>query len=254
MLNLLRRPPWPLPALLGWCAAWLSFVLAGRLGADGPWAFVAATALGLAAALLAGSLWRRLWVGLGFPLSALALGAANTLPAWAWLAALVPLLLAYPLRAWRDAPFYPTAPDALQGLPGVVPLPDAARVLDAGCGLGHGLQALRSAWPAARLEGIEWSWLLRLGAAWRCPWARLQRADMWRSSWAAYDLVYLFQRPESMTRAMAKARAEMRPGSWLVSLEFEVPGVAAHARIVRPGQRVVWVYRPDHGTQEAERA
>ena len=203
-----------------------------------------ATAVGVVMASFVGSLWRRGWVVLGFPLSALALGLGSAIPAWAWLAALVPLLAAYPLRAWRDAPFFPTAPDALSGLADCVSLPSGALVLDAGCGLGHGLQALRRVWPKAQFHGIEWSPPLRLLASWRCPWATLRHADMWKSSWADYGLVYLFQRPESMARAMAKAAQEMRPGSWLVSLEFEVPGAQAHAKLVRPGQRVVWVYQP----------
>ena len=77
----------------------------------------------------------------------------------------------------------------------------------------------------------------------RCRWARVRRGDMWRGSWAAHDLVYLFQRPESMPRALAKAEAEMRPGSWLVSLEFEAAGRRPHA-VLRPrGGRPVWVYR-----------
>ena len=200
-------------------------------------------------ASLAGTLWRRLWVALGFPLSAMALGFGSALPPWAWLLALAPLLLAYPMRAWRDAPFFPTAPDALLDLADMIELRDGALVLDAGCGLGHGLQALRRVWPAAQYHGIEWSLPLRLLAAWRCPWASVRRADMWKGPWADYDVVYLFQRPESMARAMAKAAQEMRPGTWLVSLEFEVPDVEAHARLQRPGQRVVWVYRPDRWTQ-----
>ena len=35
----------------------------------------------------------------------------------------------------------------------------------------------------------------------------------------------------------------MRTGSWLVSLEFAVPGWREHALLKPPGQRVIWVYR-----------
>jgi hypothetical protein len=63
------------------------------------------------------------------------------------------------------------------------------------------------------------------------------------ADWGRYQLVYLFQRPESMARAMAKAQAEMAPGSWLVSLEFAVPGVPPHAQLHVPGGRPVWLYR-----------
>ena len=65
---------------------------------------------------------------------------------------------------------------------------------------------------------------------------------MWGQSWANFDVVYVFQRPESMARALAKARSEMHAGAWLVSLEFEVPDEPPHARLSAPGERVVWVY------------
>ncbi|HRH89437.1 MAG TPA: methyltransferase domain-containing protein, partial [Rubrivivax sp.] len=128
-------------------------------------------------------------------------------------------------------------------LPEPLPLPPGARVLDAGCGLGHGLRALRRAYPQARLEGIEWSWPLALLARLACPQARVQRGDLWAHSWAGFDLVYLFQRPESMPRALAKAGAEMRPGAWLASLEFEAACWQPEAVHRCPDGRPLWLYR-----------
>jgi SAM-dependent methyltransferase len=209
-----------------------------------PWlGLLAGTALGLACSLLAASRLRALVVAAGFPLSLLASGLAGALPAWAWLLPLALLLLLYPRQAWRDAPLFPTPPGALDGMSLAVPLPPAARVLDAGCGLGHGLRALRRAYPRARLEGVEWSWPLALLARRRCPQAEVRRADLWAGSWAAYDLVYLFQRPESMPRALAKARAEMRAGAWLASLEFEAAGWQPQQVLRCPDGRPLWLYR-----------
>jgi len=242
---------WPVPAILSWAAAWCVALLLGR-GAGLPLALALAAGAGVGAlpALsrrVAATPWRRLIVAGGFPVSVVALGLGGALPAWAWLAAGLVLLAAYPVSAWRDAPVFPTPRDALAGVPAVVALPPGAEVLDAGCGLGHGLQALRSAWPAAAVSGIERSPPLRVAAALRCPWATVRGGDMWRDSWAPYDLVYLFQRPESMARAWSKARAEMRPGTWLVSLEFGVPGERP-VEVLRPqGGRPVLVYRvPKH--------
>ena len=242
-LTLLRRPPWPLPALFAWLLAWALFAAGGGVGLPAGVAFVAAALAAAAVALLAEGRWRRTLTAAGFPLSALALGALPTLPPWLWALAALPLLLAYPLRAWRDAPFFPTSAAALQGLDRSVVLAPGAVLLDAGCGLGHGLQALRAVWPQARLRGLEFSRPLAWLAARRCPDAQIVRGDMWAASWAGVDLVYLFQRPESMARALAKAEAEMAPGSWLASLEFEVPGRTASACHAVPGQRPVWLYR-----------
>jgi hypothetical protein len=254
-------------------------------------------ALGAALALwprVASTGWRQVFVALGYPLSVLASGqglggghmgntghlageagqgaalaasqaaaqaAAHGLPAWAWLLPLGLLLLAYPVRAWRDAPVFPTPPGALKALPRHAQLPPDASVLDAGCGAGDGLialhQALHQATPAApnaacpqlRLEGVEHSWLWWAVSAWRCrAQARVRRGDMWADHWQAHDLVYLFQRPETMPRAWAKARAEMRPGTWLLSLEFEAVDergrrIQPHAQWQAEGGKPVWLYR-----------
>ncbi|PVY57684.1 MULTISPECIES: class I SAM-dependent methyltransferase [unclassified Simplicispira] len=237
----LRRPPWPLPALLAWGSAWLLFLGLQRVTTS-VLALLLACTLATAASVLGSNWWRRGLIAAGFPL-ALALAGGAAVPAWAWLVPLVLLALVYPLNTWRDAPLFPTPPNALQSLAAQVPLAPGARVLDAGCGLGDGLRALRSAYPQARLEGVEWSWPLRFLCALRCPWAQVRRGDMWRTDWSAYQLVYLFQRPESMARAAAKAQAEMAPGTWLVSLEFAVPGVLPQAQLRLPGNRVVWIYR-----------
>lgn len=268
-----RRLVWPLPAVLAWAAGWGGLLAAEQLGA-GP---VPAWGLGCTLALLLAwrcdGLWRRSIAALGFPLSALATGWAGEVPAWAWGLAVLPLLLLYPVRAWRDAPFFPTPGGGLQGLDAAVGLPLPQQVLDAGCGLGHGLRELQALWPKATVHGVEWSRPLAWAAAWRCPEAKVRRGDMWAASWKGYDVVYLFQRPESMARAWAKACAELAPGSCFVSLEFPVPGVSPSACLndglpdavhdavhdavyeaVQGGRRrPVWLYRvPAHsaaGTQ-----
>jgi hypothetical protein len=238
-----RHPwlPWPVPALLAWLLAWALWAASMVLGLSSALAFALATAVGLASGLVLRGRWRRSLVAIGFPLSALAGGAA--VPAWSWLLALTPLLLVYPLRAWRDAPFFPTPAEALDGLGTVIELAPGARLLDAGCGIGHGLAALHRLWPLSQVQGTEWSRPLAWLAAYRCPWARVVRGDMWAMPWRGLNLVYLFQRPESMARAWAKAQAKMAPGSWLVSLEFAVPNQAPTARLAGASRRSVWVYR-----------
>lgn len=234
--------PWPLPALCGWLLGLAAYGAARAVDAPPGLAMPAGVLATLPLAWVQPGRWRGLIVLAGFPLAALGGGLAAAMPAWAWLLALLPLVALYPLRAWADAPFFPTPRDALAGLDAAIGQAPA-RVLDAGCGLGHGLGALRRVWPQARLDGVEWSRPLALASALRCRFAHVRRGDMWAMSWAPYEVVYLFQRPESMTRAWAKANAEMRPGRWLVSLEFEVPGVTAAACLRGPGRRSVWVYR-----------
>ena len=240
----LRLVPWPLPALLAWSGAWALFLAAASLSAPAWSALVLGCVLGGVLAVFAGTAWRRLFVAAGFPLSLAASGWAAALPSWAWLLPLLLLALVYPVHAWRDAPMFPTPPDALKGLNALVRLPAQARVLDAGCGLGDALVALQREYPQARLEGIEWSWPLRLACGGRCRFASVSRGDIWRADWSAHDLVYLFQRPESMPRAVRKAQGELRTGAWLASLEFEATELEPTA-VLRPteGGRPVWLYQ-----------
>jgi SAM-dependent methyltransferase len=234
--------PWPLPALVAWLGCWLVFVLAERLGAGASLAAIVATLVGVALALLAPSRWRRVVVAAGFPLS-LAIGHAEPLPSWTWLIALVALALVYPPAAWRDAPLFPTWRRALRGLGSAVPLATDAAILDAGSGSGAALVELRREYPHARLTGIERSWPLWLATMLRCRFARVRRGDFWSADWTPYALVYLFQRPESMPRALAKAAHELRPGAWLASLEFEIAALVPQGILDGDGGRRVWLYR-----------
>ena len=241
---------WPLPALLTWAAAWGAFV-GLRLSAVPLWlAFALASGLGAACSLWGRTPWRRGLLAAGFPLSFLISGAGGALadlPAWAWLLPLALLAFLYPVRTWRDAPMFPTPRGALVGLARAVPLRARARVLDAGCGLGDGLRELHREYPQAQLVGLEWSWLLCIacGLRARCepPFADVRRADIWKADWSAFDLVYLFQRPESMARAVAKASRELRPGAWLASLEFEASMLAPTQVLACADGRRLWLYR-----------
>lgn len=237
---------WPVPALLSWASGWLAFRLLLAVPVPLTWAIGGACAIGVACSLWGATWWRRVLIAGGFPLSLFFMlpGLGGVMfPAWGWLLPLACLMLVYPLNAWRDAPLFPTPPDALDVLPEYAPLPPGSWVLDAGCGLGQGLDALRRAYPDGQLHGVEWSWPLRLVCGLRCPWAQIRQGDLWKRKWSPYELVYLFQRPESMSRAVEKALEELRPGSWLVSLEFEATQLHPTTHFIAPGGKMVWLYQ-----------
>ena len=235
---------WPLPALLAWALAWAVFAAARATGWPAWTGLLAALLVCAAATRLGSTPWRRLFIAAGFPLSLLAAGPLTaTWPAWMWLLPLAVLALLYPVNTWRDAPMFPTPTRALAGLAQRIALRPGAHVMDAGCGLGDGLRALHAEYPQARLLGLEWSWPLTLACRWRCRFATVRRADIWAADWRGIDLVYLFQRPESMPRAMAKAQAELAPGAWLVSLEFEAAGWAPQGQLQNLAGKPVWLYQ-----------
>ena len=234
---------WPLPALLTWALAWGVFLGLGTVGSGPVLAFVLALLVSGLLAWTGRTTWRRVFMVAGFPLSLVASGAAAGFPAWAWLLPLALLLVLYPLKSWGDAPLFPTPDAALEGLAVEAPLPGGAQIVDAGCGLGAGLIELHRVYPAARIHGLEWSWPLTLACRLRCRFARVRRADIWAADWSGFDMVYLFQRPESMARAMEKAGRELPAGRWLVSLEFEAVDFVPLARIEAVAGKPVWVYQ-----------
>ncbi len=234
---------WPLPALLAWAASWGVFAALRELHAPSVGAMAAAALLGAGLSLLGNTPWRRLFVALGFPLSLAASGVAGAIPAWGWLLPLLLLVLVYPLNAWRDAPLFPTPAGALAGLALAAPLPANARVLDAGCGLGAGLRELHREYPLAEVQGLEWSWPLRLLCALRCRFAQVRRGDIWAADWSGFELVYLFQRPESLPRAIEKAQRELPAGAWIVSLEFDAKGVEPTKMLKCADGRPLWLYQ-----------
>jgi hypothetical protein len=235
---------WPLPALFTWVTAWLLY---GLLRAQGLvpdlLAWLLATLWGFFLMRYGGTSMRQLWIAAGFPLSWLAANARWDGPLWLWPALLLLGWLIYPRRAWRDAPLFPTPREALRELPSHAPLGADARVLDAGSGLGDGLIGLHQAYPQAHLHGLEMSWPLRILSAWRCPWAQIRQGDIWLADWGDYDMVYLFQRPESMPRAVQKAAMDLRRGAWLVSLEFAAHELQPDAVIACADGRTLWLYQ-----------
>ena len=247
MRRVFQAMPWPAPALVTWALGWAVFAALTALIGVPAIAWAAALVTTAVCAMTGRTVWRKLFMAAGFPLSSLALGNGSGLPAGLWLAGLAALWLLYPLRAWADAPLFPTPSGSLAGIDRHLKLRASPGILDAGCGLGSGLIEWAREYPAARCTGLEWSWLIALMCWLRClrmlPQARIRRADMWRASWAGFDVVYVFQRPESMEKIASKARAELGSGAWLVSLEFPVPSWQA-THVMRPARgRCVWLYQ-----------
>ncbi len=170
----------------------------------------------------------RWWVSIHLvfmPLVALAYGLGID-PLW-YLGVFVILLLVF----WRTdksrVPLYlsnsATADVLLTLLPAT-----PCHVLDIGCGDGRLLRRLAQARPDCEFLGIEhapltflWAWIGALGMV-NC---RIRRGDFWRQSLGLFDVVYAFLSPVPMPRLWRKARAEMRPGTLLVSNSFPLPDV-----------------------------
>ncbi|MBH9552760.1 class I SAM-dependent methyltransferase [Inhella gelatinilytica] len=201
---------------------------------------------GLTCAGLAGLHRRpaRRWITLlGLPVAYGLVSAA--IPAWIWLLSAVLILVLYPPNRWGEAPLYLTPASALSGVGLQLQLPSGGRGLDAGCGSGAGLRALRREWPQLVWSGTEASALLAQWTRWRCPWATIRCGDLWLDDWRSETLVYVFLRPESMEKVREKARAELQPGACLLSLDFPLPDVKPSASWPAGGRHRLYLYRAE---------
>jgi hypothetical protein len=226
-------------------AQWVVCIGAIRSGMPASAGFALGCALGLGHLRPGSASWtvKALRSGL-FPISYCALWMSLSAPSWIWGAMAIGGAMVFPKLDRMSAPLWRSPAEVSTAL-GVALAHleiDPTKVLDPGCGLGDGLTALRSALPRAEIEGIEAAWLPWLIARWRFG-DTVERGDMWDKSWARYDMVYLFLRPEAMERARSKIFLEMYPDSIVASLDFEFDGVdCVDEREVKSG-RILRLYK-----------
>ena len=200
------------------------------------------------AALL--SRWRRQaawWPVMHFLFLPTALAALSLqLPPWVFLVVFLLMLALYWSTFRTQVPFYASGAAAWRAVDTELPQ-RPLRMIDIGSGLGGLVVDLAARRPESRFEGIELAplpWLVsrvRQMAGARC---RFLRGDYQRLDFAAYDVVFAYLSPAAMPALWAKARAEMRSGTLLLSHEFAVPGVEPQiVRPTRPGGPVLYGWR-----------
>jgi SAM-dependent methyltransferase len=183
-----------------------------------------AIAAALAAALRAASWWLPIHL---FFMPAIVLGAGLRLPNWVWASGAALLFLFYWTVFRTRVPLFLSNRQTVATLAEALPV-GALRVLDIGSGTGSFVRHFARLRPESRVAGIE----AAPGPAWIARWlardqsnASLDRGDFFAADWAEFDVVYAFLSPAPMQAVWDKARAEMRPGSVLVSNSFAIPGV-----------------------------
>jgi hypothetical protein len=206
--------PLPLAVLLA-CHGVLATAIAWRIGL--PW-------------------W---WLPIQFLFAPAVVGALflSIAPEW-FLGAFGLLALVYWSTYRTRVPLYLSGQPVWRRLEALVPPHAGAKVMDLGSGLGGPLSYLAQRRSDAAFEGIEaaplpfaLSWLRALGRT----NLHFHFGSFWQHKLNDCDLVFAYLSPAAMPRLWEKVRAEMRPGSVFVSVEFEVPGVVPH-EIISTGE------------------
>ena len=167
-----------------------------------------------------------------FPVAALLVNALQLPPAF-FLGGFVFFLLLFWSTFRTQVPYYPSRASTWQAVDALLP-PDAPlRIIDIGSGFGGFVLSMAKRRPQASLAGIEIAplpWLVsRLRALFSGQYGKAARfvlGDYTRLDFAEYDVVFAYLSPAAMTALWNKARAEMRPGSLLLSYEFPIEGAA----------------------------
>lgn len=95
--------------------------------------------------------------------------------------------------------------------------------VDLGCGLGGALAYLARAHPGWQFVGVETApgpYLIAKLRTASLTNVEIRFQSLWKTNLAAFDVVYAFLSPAPMPRLHAKAAAQMRPGTVLISNSF----------------------------------
>lgn len=211
-----------------------------------------AVALLLQGALAAGISCRRrlapwwIWMQALFPFAVAAVLFLRLPPAL-FLIAFLLLLGLYWSTFRTQVPYYPSGRDTWQQVSDLLPDDRPVRFIDIGSGLGGLVLELARERRDGEFTGIElaplpWLWSFLRARLAAIP-ARFVRGDYDRLDFGSYDVIFAYLSPAAMPALWEKARAEMRPGTLLLSCEFRIPHAEPHAVSEAPGGRPLYVWR-----------
>jgi len=178
------------------------------------------------------SWWR--WIHLCFPLTAWVMFQWH-IPNEAYLIGFIISLSLFWTTFRTQVPFFPSRPIVWQQVAKIIPQNSPVRLIDIGSGLGDMSMYMAKIRPDCQIEGIEIAplpWMISyIRAKFRRSYATFKFGDYQALDFANYDVIFAYLSPAAMRMLWDKASREMRSGSLLISLEFEIPGVTENMRI-----------------------
>jgi len=172
------------------------------------------------------SWWR--WIHFSFPLAIW--GMSNwQVPSEIYLAGFIISLSLFWTTFRSQVPFFPSRPIVWQQVANIIPQDKPIRLIDIGCGLGDMAMHIAKVRPESRIEGIEIAplpWLISyVRGKIKHSTATFTMGDYRALNFANHDVIFAYLSPAAMVSLWQKASLEMLPGSLLISLEFEIPGI-----------------------------
>lgn len=191
------------------------------------------------------SWWR--WIHLGFPIAIWGMSSWH-IPSEFYLTGFIVSFSLFWTTFRSQVPFFPSRPVVWRQVAKLMPKDKPVRLIDIGSGLGDMPMYIAKARPDSHIEGIEIAplpWLVSLlRAKIKRSKAVLKLGDYRALDFANYDIIFAYLSPAAMLALWQKAHQEMRSGSLLISLEFEIPGIAPSMRIAGTGHSpALYVWR-----------
>ncbi len=177
--------------------------------------------------------WR--WLHLSFPIAIWGMSDWQ-LPNEFYLAGFIISLSFFWTTFRSQVPFFPSRPVVWKQVAKLMPKDKPVRLIDIGSGLGGMPMYIAKIRPDSTIEGIEIAplpWLVSFVRGQFCRSHAIFKLGDYRSlDFANYDVIFAYLSPAAMLVLWEKACQEMKSGSLLISLEFEIPGVSPNMRIV----------------------
>ena len=179
------------------------------------------------------SWWR--WIHFCFPIAAWVMFQWN-IPNGLYLVGFIISLSLFWTTFRTQVPFFPSRPMVWQQVAKIIPQNSPVHLIDIGSGLGDMSLYMAKTRPDCRIEGIEIAplpWMISyLRAKFFSSKATFTLGNYQSLDFANYDVIFAYLSPAVMATLWDKASQEMRSGTLLISLEFEIPGVKENMRII----------------------
>lgn len=179
------------------------------------------------------------WIHLIFPI-AIWVMFDLALPNEIYLIAFIITLSLYWTTFRTQVPFYPSGPTVWEKVAQFIPTESAIRLVDIGSGLGDMSMHIAKVRPNCLVEGVEIAplpWLISfIRSKLKRSAATFKMADYHDLNFADYNIIFAYLSPAAMQALWLKSCVEMKPGSLLISYEFEIPGVQPSQVILSASQ------------------